>query len=316
MEEGDFDYLCALLFADDGEHTYAIVDGASCDELISHLDEMEPDYWCLYAGELESDVEAAAPHLVELVRGAPFTDWLLRNMFGPHWGIVLRSPLDIRAMRKHFRTFLLVRDPSGSSLYFRYYDPRVLKNFIRIGAPEKVSRILGSAAFIVLEKEGPDSVILLIRKDGGGFSTSEYKWSELPRAIDLHAPPVEEFNGRPDMLISSEEMDAFDAIAAQDFCKRAQLHVKTLFPDDERVANPDTLAAFIETEIQAASAHGFELERDVVRYLQLSFQLGTDFPAKPWALSVLQDAALQSSEKLDLLWELASDQFTGALANT
>jgi hypothetical protein len=47
-----------------------------------------------------------------------------------HWGIFLTSRADLRSLRNHFRRFLMVLDPDGRKLYFRYYDPRVLRVYL------------------------------------------------------------------------------------------------------------------------------------------------------------------------------------------
>ena len=141
------------LFADDGENAYAIVDGAACDELLQHLDEHQPEYCCLYAGELEPDVEACAPHLVALSPEHPFTQWLLSELPGKPWGILLRSTAKLRQLRKHFRGFLMVKNEKGENLYFRYYDPRVIRVFLPTCDDEQFRQFFGPVSSYVAESE-------------------------------------------------------------------------------------------------------------------------------------------------------------------
>ncbi len=55
--------------------------------------------------------------------------WSLKD--GGSTGAFLLSALRIsRSLRKHFRTFLMVKSPEGDRLYFRYYDPRVLRVYL------------------------------------------------------------------------------------------------------------------------------------------------------------------------------------------
>ncbi|HEY0457802.1 MAG TPA: DUF4123 domain-containing protein [Pyrinomonadaceae bacterium] len=114
----------------DGTHSYAILDGASVPDLPVRLYEMNPTNLCLYRGELPPDLVYAAPYLVYLFPGTAFTDWLLTECWGKHWGIFAQSPVSIAAMRKHFRSLLTVDDENGKPLLFRYYDPRVLPPFL------------------------------------------------------------------------------------------------------------------------------------------------------------------------------------------
>lgn len=147
--------LYAALFPGDGANTYAILDGASIPELLDKLDEYQPEYVCLYAGELEPDVEECAPYLVRLGVEADFTRWVLDEGWGKHWGIFARTDVDLRGLRKHLRTILLVKDPDNKTLYFRYYDPRVLRIFLPTCEPAELAVVFGPvSSYLVEDKEG------------------------------------------------------------------------------------------------------------------------------------------------------------------
>jgi hypothetical protein len=79
---------------------------------------------------MEPDMQEVAPYLVELREGDPFADWVIENGFGRHWGIVLRSRLEHDQARRRFRKLLFARGDDGDSLFFRFYDPRVFREFI------------------------------------------------------------------------------------------------------------------------------------------------------------------------------------------
>ncbi len=119
-----------LFPAEEGLSTYAILDGASVEGLLEHLEQDHPEHVCLYRGELAPDLAECAPYLVRIEPDQPFTEWVLGEGWGKHWGIFAVAPADMKAMRKHFRTFLMVKDPDGKQLYFRYYDPRVLRVYL------------------------------------------------------------------------------------------------------------------------------------------------------------------------------------------
>ena len=146
-----FEQLRPHLFPGDGTNTYAILDGASIPDLLDKLDECQPEYVCLYAGELEPDVEECAPYLVRLDPDSEFTRWVIDEGWGKHWGIFATSPADLRAMRKHFRTFLLVKDPEGKTLYFRYYDPRVLAIYLPATNANERESIFGEVSAYFFE---------------------------------------------------------------------------------------------------------------------------------------------------------------------
>src|SRR5215813_11554270 len=117
------------LFSDTDAKVFTVLDGTSIPDLLDKLYGLSPTFCCLYRGELEPDMAEVAPYLVQLEQGSEFTDWLLEE-WGKHWGIFAISDADFRAMRRHFRSFLIVNDENGRPLRFRYYDPRVLRLYL------------------------------------------------------------------------------------------------------------------------------------------------------------------------------------------
>jgi len=154
------DTLYQQLFGDPELKTYAVLDGAPIPDLLEHLEADAPDHFCLYRGELSDELAEAAPYLVQLQPNTPFTDWLLSEGWGNHWGIFALSTADIREMRKHFRTFLIVKDPKGKQIYFRYYDPRVMRVYFPTCKPKEIAAICGPVATYFMEAESPGSAIL------------------------------------------------------------------------------------------------------------------------------------------------------------
>jgi hypothetical protein len=147
--------LSRQLFADAEAYVYAVLDGASVPDLLAHLDRYEPEYVCLYRGELEPDMEEVAPYLIRVEPDSEFAEWLIEQGWGRHWGIYARSPEDLAAVRRHFRTFLIVHDSNGKPLYFRYYDPRVLRVYLPTCNAAELATIFGPIQSYVLEGERP-----------------------------------------------------------------------------------------------------------------------------------------------------------------
>lgn len=111
-------------------YLYAILDGASVPDLPTKMYEMRPHQICLYRGELEPDLAEVAPYLVYLMPETEFTDWVLANCWGKHWGIFVQTQFSMVEVRKNFRRLLTVHDEAGNPMLFRFYDPRVLTRFL------------------------------------------------------------------------------------------------------------------------------------------------------------------------------------------
>ena len=156
------------LFVDPETNVYAVLDGASIPVLRDKFYEEEPEHACLYAGDLEPDLEEVAPYLVRLQQGSRFTDWLISNGWGRHWGIFASAKEDLRTVRKHFRTFLLVQNPEGKTLYFRYYDPRVMRVYLPTCNKEEAQAVFGPLQWYVMEGE-EETELIRFRPDEEGL---------------------------------------------------------------------------------------------------------------------------------------------------
>lgn len=158
--------LSQHLFSDAEAKVYAVLDGASVPELLKKLYGLKPEHVCLYRGELSPDLAECAPYLVRLVPESEFCNWVLAEGWGKHWGIFAASPAQLTAMRKHFRMFLRVKSPEGKTLYFRYYDPRVLRTYLPTCNPEETKIIFGPITSYLCEDEKPET-LLSFRAEAG-----------------------------------------------------------------------------------------------------------------------------------------------------
>jgi len=149
--------LVKYLFSQPETNVYTVLDGASVEQLPQLLWEHEPENICLYRGELEPDMAAVAPYLVKLEYDHPFTKLICEQGWGNHWGIFAITPaeVNIRDMRKHFRRFLMVYSPENKLIYFRYYDPRVLRVYLPTCNAEETKIVFGPISCYILEDEDP-----------------------------------------------------------------------------------------------------------------------------------------------------------------
>jgi Domain of unknown function (DUF4123) len=151
--------LAAALFAKGETPVYAILDGASAPNLVKSLYEHEPEYCCLYRGELEPDMATVAPYLVRLEPESNFTELVLGEGWGAHWGSFVVSPATLRTLRDHFRAFHAVELPDQRTVLFRYYDPRVLRNFLPVCTAAELATFFGPVQQFLVEGETPESGI-------------------------------------------------------------------------------------------------------------------------------------------------------------
>ncbi len=148
-----FQRLREMLFTEEDHSVYAVLDGASVPGLLEKLHAAREEWVSLYRGELEPDLAQVAPYLVKLRNPSPLTDWILSEGWGNHWGIFATTPVGIEALRRHFRKFLRVRDHTGKVLYFRYYDPRVMRIYLPTLNRAEITAVYGPISRFISEDD-------------------------------------------------------------------------------------------------------------------------------------------------------------------
>lgn len=157
----------------ENKYTYAVLDGASVPDLPLKLYDMGAPNVCLYRGELSPDLQYVAPYLVQLLPEKDFTNWLLTECWGKHWGIFAQSSMTMIGMRKHFRSLLTVYDETGKPLLFRYYDPRVFLTYVPTCNSDELETFFGRVNYYFAESENAEKL------NRFQFTKSELKQTSL-----------------------------------------------------------------------------------------------------------------------------------------
>ncbi|MCX7110058.1 MAG: DUF4123 domain-containing protein [Proteobacteria bacterium] len=159
--------LARDLFADTRLNAYAVLDGASNPALLDHLyDGERPEFACLYRGELEPDMAECAPYLARLEQGTAFAEWAIANCLGNHWGIFALSREGLHGLLQHLRKHTMVYNRDNQPRLFRFYDPRVLRWFLRTADAEQLADIFGPVMAFFAEAGDEESHIRFDRPVG------------------------------------------------------------------------------------------------------------------------------------------------------
>jgi len=138
---------------------YAIVDGARDRRIFTNLVNSYANSVCLYRGDLEPELEFAAPYLVQVDFDDRFTQSLIREGWGQSWGVFLKCPGGMERLRKHLRSLLRVQDQAGRKLVFRYYDPRVLRAYLPTCYADELKTVYGAIECFYMEAEDPGQML-------------------------------------------------------------------------------------------------------------------------------------------------------------
>jgi hypothetical protein len=137
---------------------WAILDCARDPRIYYALRNSRLDYLCLYSGRLPRELEVTAPYLVELDPTYKFTPQLIEMGWGQSWGVFVRIKDPVN-LRQHLRGFLRVQDEAGRILLFRYYDPRVLRDYLPSCRPDDLRTVFGPIDSYLVEGEDGHSLI-------------------------------------------------------------------------------------------------------------------------------------------------------------
>ena len=146
---------------------FAVLDGARDENLLAALQaDGAPPWRCLFAGELDPDMALVAPYLVELDPHGAFTQRLLREGWGQHRGVFVASAQPLPALWRHLRAQTGVYGPDLEPLFFRFYDPRVLRHTLPTCDARQLLEFFGPVTCFVAEDEDPGLALAWSLADG------------------------------------------------------------------------------------------------------------------------------------------------------
>jgi len=147
-----------------------VLDAARDERIFTAVERCTLDKCCLYAGAIPWVLQRAAPYLVVLDPDDRFTRQIIDEGWGNSWGIFLRTDAHLLEVRRHLRSLLKVKTESGSSMLFRWYDPRVLRPFLPTCQPDELKTFCGPVDCFYAEGADPDT-LLQFQYDGRDLRT-------------------------------------------------------------------------------------------------------------------------------------------------
>ncbi|WP_437768476.1 DUF4123 domain-containing protein [Sorangium sp. So ce281] len=177
MDGAALDRIVQHLWGAEADLVYAVLDGARDAAISDSVRSSDLPHCCLLAGELGPELAQVAPYLVRLQRSGELTRRLLRLGWGKSWGIFLATPSPLETVRRHLRRLLRVLGPDGAAMFFRYYDPRVLRTYLPTCNAGELGEVFGPVLRYAVEGE-----------DGGELVVFRRAGPELARSVvDLRA---------------------------------------------------------------------------------------------------------------------------------
>jgi hypothetical protein len=151
------------LLAKEFQPLYALLDASREPSVLKVILESKEDYQSLYEGPQGAQLAHFAPYLLRVPQKSAVLDTLVQQAWSKSWGVFLTSDRPLKDLRTHFRHFLTVKLPDGQQVYFRYYDPRVLRLFLPTCLPEETTQFFGPVKQFLMEAEEPNLALHFTR---------------------------------------------------------------------------------------------------------------------------------------------------------
>ena len=148
------------------EPLFAVLDAARDLRALNWLKEGGEEHQSLYEGESAVNLEMFAPYLVRFQKPSGVLQKLVAQAWGQAWGIYLTSAASLADLRKHLRRFLMAEIGRGKTVYFRFYDPRVLRVYLPTCTPQEVTQFFGPVSSFLMEDADAKRLLRFQAKDG------------------------------------------------------------------------------------------------------------------------------------------------------
>lgn len=147
--------LAALRAEQEAAPLYAVVDASRGARILELLREAVEPHRSLYQGARGDALEDVAPYLVgPFEPGSRLLERLIAEAWGEGAAIFCTCRRQPAELRRHLRRFLVVEvHESGERVYFRFYDPRVLRRFLPTCSPRQEEELFGDIQVFLLEGE-------------------------------------------------------------------------------------------------------------------------------------------------------------------
>jgi hypothetical protein len=138
---------------------FALLDAAREPKVLELLRGSGEEYQSLYEGPKGEELANWAPYVVRLPSHCRLLEALARQSWGTSWGVYFTSARTLAEVRKHFRRFLMAKLADGRDVYFRFYDPRVLRVYLASCDAAETTQFFGPVGSYLMEAKEPATLL-------------------------------------------------------------------------------------------------------------------------------------------------------------
>jgi len=142
---------------------FAIIDSEKKEEVLRMFITSNVLYKSLFEGTIDERYWGESGFLVDCSSDASFFHWLTTNAWGESCCIYFASRVPFEKLFRHFQKFNRVYLEDDDVVYFRFYDPRVLRVYLPTCNKKEIETFFGDVDGFFLEDEDPRIIITFSR---------------------------------------------------------------------------------------------------------------------------------------------------------
>ncbi len=181
---------------------YILLDAARMDERIETAIKLNEENVTLFNGKREEYLRVVSPFLFKYSKQKGFASWVEKEGWGKAWGVFVFTEEPMVQVQKHFRKLINVRNETGEIMYFRFYDPRVLRIFLPTCDKVQLEEFFGPVEKFIAEDEDPNYALIYSLNPEGLLKTEKVLAGQL----------FNQLNTRTDSGPASNEISAVEDI--------------------------------------------------------------------------------------------------------
>jgi hypothetical protein len=243
-----------------------------------------------------------APHLFHLRPGHDYADIFFRLGWRNAWGILLATEADQSLLYRHLRTLLRVRSEK-KRLVFRYYDPRILRQYLPTCTSAELDRFFGPISSVVVEAEEPHR-FHLFRRGAAGFEHLRFEKDSAP--VQAQNWPVAEAGAqRGPLVLRQGQLETLTDPALRAFQDRMIDWIRRDFEDDFQRLQEKGVRRLVMKAKASAATYGMGSAAEVTGLLSLILVLqDEDFETREeneWMLAILRSPSIPGGQKFRMI---------------
>lgn len=158
-----------------GHSLYALMDVARDPFLLPAIMEgFGADHQCLFRGQAKEVHGDNTAWIVRIEHHQGLLDWLLDEGWGRRVVSFVVSPLPISRMTSHLRKFTKVKDSAGTEHFFRFYDPKVMRQYLPVFGPREHEMFFREVSCCAIEDTRKSATLLIGRSSGSNVAWEEW----------------------------------------------------------------------------------------------------------------------------------------------